>query len=161
MAWAGSGFSSQSIMDILGNTAELDWGSGTWNVALFPNTITPDYTVTAANFAYNAGVWTAAAELDDPANWPTGGPALTWGSATALTIESPAAGQVKLDADDVSQSSTTITDARGCLIYMGSIATPVADQGLLAVDFGSLFSTTNGTFAITWDANGVAYFDVW
>lgn len=159
MAWSISGFFSQSISDILGDVAAIDWDGGTWNVALFPDTITPDFTVAAAATAYDTGVWTAAAELDDGANWPTGGPAL---AGRSLTIESPGAGQVKLDATDVSQTNTTLTDARGVLLYMGSLAAPVVDQGLLAVDFGSLFSTVNGTFAITWAVtNGVAYFDVW
>jgi hypothetical protein len=155
MAWGGSGFSTEVLADILGNDIALDWPTDTWKVALFPNTITPDYTVAVASFAYDAGVWTAAAELDDPANWPTGGPALV---SPAVDAEQPAAGQVRLDANDVSQASTTITDARGCLVYDD---TDASDTGLLAVDFGSLFSTTNGTFQIAWDTNGVAYFDVW
>ena len=158
MAFGGSGFFTISIKDILESTAILDWTAGTWNVALFPNSITPDYTVTAANTAYDTGVWTAAAELDSGGDWPTGGPAL---ASQAVDAEQPGAGQVRLDAADVSQVNTTLTNARGCLIYMGSIGSPVVDQGLLSVDFGSDFSTTNGTFAITWDTNGVAFFDVW
>ncbi len=158
MAWSISGFFSESIADFFTNTVDWTWDAGTWNVALYDNTITPDYTVTAANCAYAVGQWVVGGEVDDPADWPAGGPALAGGS---VTKESPAAGQVKLDATDQSEVNTTLTNARGCLLYMGSLATPVVDQGLLAVDFGSLFSTTNGTFAITWDTNGVAFFDVW
>lgn len=158
MAFGGSGFFSQTIHDILGNTAAMDLNTDSFKVALYPNTITPDYTVTAANTAYGVGQYIAGNELDDPANWPTGGPALV---SNALTQESPAAGQVKWAANNVSQASTSITDARGCLVYDDTLTTPVADQGLLVVDFGSLFTTTNGTFAITWDSNGIAYFDVW
>jgi hypothetical protein len=75
--------------------------------------------------------------------------------------ESPAAGQVILDATDVSETGTTLSAARGALIYAGSITTPVADQGFIVVDFGGDYTTTAGTFAITWSASGVAYFDVW
>jgi len=155
MAWSGSGFSTEALADLIDDTLAFAWGSVTWNVGLWPSTITPDFTASAATFAYDAGVWTAASELDDPANWPTGGPALV---TSAPEAEQPAAGQLRLDATDVSQASTTIAAARGCMIYKGSLG---GDNGLLAVDFGSDFSTTNGTFAITWDTNGVAYFDVW
>lgn len=158
MAFGGSGFFTNTLKDILENTTAFDWSAGTPTIALFPNTITPDFTVASAASAYDSGVWTAAAELSDPADWPVGGVAL---ASPTVTAESPAAGQVKLDADNVSQANTTLVDVRGGLIYMGDLAAPVADQGLLAVDFGSLFNTTNGTFAITWDALGVAYFDIW
>lgn len=156
MAFGGSGFFTQTIADILGNTTAMDWGAATWNIALFNNTATPDFTVTAANTAYGVGVW-ATNEVTGT-GWAAGGPTLT--TATPVK-ESPAAGQVILDATDVSQTGTTLSAARGALIYMGSLTTPVADQGLLVVDFGSDYSTTAGTFAITWDTNGVAYFDVW
>lgn len=156
MAFGGSGFFTATVADVFGDTADMDWGGGTWNIALYNNTATPDFTVTSANTAYNAGVW-ASNEVTGT-GWSAGGPALT---TSAPETEQPAAGQVRLDATDVSESGTTLSNARGALIYMGSITTPVADQGLLVVDFGSDYSTTNGTFAITWHANGVAYYDVW
>jgi hypothetical protein len=123
-------------------------------VALFPNTITPDFTVATASFAYDAGVYTSGAELTG-GSWPAGGYTLV---SPSVTAEQPAAGQVRFDANDVSQATTTIVDARGCLLYSD---TEASDTGLLVVDFGSAFSTTNGTFAITWDSNGIAYFDIW
>lgn len=156
MAFGGSGFFTASIADIFGNTAAIDWGTGTWNIALFSNSATPDFTVASANTAYGVGVW-ATNEVTGT-GWSAGGPALTTSSPEA---EQPAAGQVRLDATDVSETGTTLTAARGALIYMGSLTTPVADQGLIVVDFGQDYSTTNGTFAITWDTNGVGYFDVW
>ncbi len=156
MAWTISGFFTQGIADIFADTVAFDWTSGTWNVALFNDTAVPDFTVTAALSAYGAGVW-ASNEVSG-AGWAAGGPVLAGGS---LTKESPGAGQTKLDATDQSETSTTLVAAEGCLLYKGSLASPVVDQGLLAIDFGAPFSTTNGTFAITWDTNGVAYFDVW
>jgi hypothetical protein len=157
MAWTLSGFFTQTIADIFGNTTAMDWGTATWNIALFNDTAVPDFTVTAANSAYGVGVW-AANEVDDPAPWPSGGPALV---TSAPENEQPAAGQTRLDATDVSETGTTLVAAEGCLIYMGSLTTPVVDQGLMGIDFAAPFSTTNGTFAVTWDTNGVAYFDVW
>jgi hypothetical protein len=156
MAFGGSGFFTQSLVDRLDGTAQIDWGTATWNIALFNDTATPDFTVTAANSAYGAGVW-ASNEVTG-SGWSAGGPVLV--TATPVK-ESPAAGQVILDATDVSETATTLDSAEGCLLYMGSLASPVVDQGLIVVDFGAAYSTTNGTFAVTWDSNGVAYFDVW
>lgn len=156
MAFGGSGFFTATLKDILENTTALDWSAGTPTLALFSNSATPNFTVTSANTAYGAGVW-ASNEVTGT-GWSAGGVAL---DSPTVTAESPAAGQVKLDATDVSESSTTLADARGCLIYLGDLTTPVADQGLLVVDFGADYSTTAGTFAITWHSNGVAYFDIW
>ena len=156
MAFTISGFFTQTVADIFGNTTAMDWGTATWNIALYNDTATPDFTVTAALSAYNAGVW-AANEVTGT-GWAAGGPVLV---TSAPTKESPAAGQVILDATDVSETGTTLVSAEGCLIYMGSLTTPVVDQGFIVVDFGAPYSTTNGTFAVTWDANGVAYYDVW
>ena len=156
MAFGGSGFFTQSLVDTLDATALLTWGTATWNIALFNDTATPDFTVTAANSAYGAGVW-ATNEVTGT-GWSAGGPALV---TSGPVKESPGAGQVILDATDVSEASTTLSSAEGCLIYRGSLASPVVDQSLIVVDFGAPYSTTNGTFAVTWDSNGVAYFDVW
>lgn len=156
MAFAGSGFFTASVADVFANTAALDWGLATWNIALFNDTAAPDFTVASASTAYGVGVW-ATNEVTGT-GWSAGGPALVTSSPEA---EQPAAGQVRLDATDVSETGTTLSAAEGCLIYMGSLTTPVADQGLIVVDFGAPYSTTAGTFAITWDTNGVAYFDVW
>lgn len=158
MAFGGSGFFTISIEDIFIDAVAFDFETGTWKLALFPNSITPDFTVARTAAMYGAGgVYTTGAELTG-GNWTAGGYTL---AGTTVTPESPAAGQVKLDATDVSQTGTTISAARGCLIYKDSLTTPQADQGLLVVDFGSDYSTSSGTFAITWDTNGIAYFDVW
>ena len=156
MAFGGSGFFTQSLVDLFIQTAVIDWGTATWNIALYNDTATPDFTVTAANTAYGVGVW-ATNEVTGT-GWAAGGPVL---ATTAPVKESPGAGQIIFDATDVSETGTTLVNAEGCLIYMGSLAAPVVDQGLLVVDFGAAYSTTAGTFAVTWDANGVAYFDVW
>ncbi len=156
MAFGGSGFFTQSLVDTLDATALLTWGTATWDIALFNDTATPDFTVTAANSAYGAGVW-ASNEVTGT-GWAAGGVTLV---TSGPAKESPGAGQVILDATDVSEASTTLDSAEGCLIYRGSLTTPVVDQSLIVVDFGAPYSTTNGTFAVTWDSNGVAYFDVW
>ena len=156
MAFSGSGFFTASLVDLFAQTAAIDWGTATWNIALFNNSATPDFTVASANTAYGVGVWSTNEVTGT--GWSAGGPTLT---TAAPEAEQPAAGQVRLDATDVSETGTTLSAARGCLIYMGSLATPVVDQGFVVVDFGADYSTTAGTFAVTWDANGVGYFDIW
>ncbi len=156
MAFGGSGFFTQSLVDTLDATALLTWGAATWNIALFNDTATPDFTVTAANTAYGVGVWSTNEVTGT--GWSAGGPVL---ATTSPVKESPGAGQVILDATDVSETGTTLVSAEGCLLYRGSLTTPVVDQGFIVVDFGAAFSTTAGTFAVTWDSNGVGFFDVW
>lgn len=59
---------------------------------------------------------------------------------------------IKLDADDVTWASSTIT-ARYAVIYDD---TPATNKPLLGyVDFGADQSSSNGNFTITWDANGI------
>lgn len=155
MAWSGSGLFTATIRDILDATAVIDLDGATFKVALFNNSVTPDFDVASANTAYGAGVW-ASNEVTGT-NWAAGGVALAGNDVTAA---SPAAGQVKWDATDVSEALVTVADAHGCLIYADSVTTPVADQGLIAVYFGGAYSATNGTFAITWHANGIFYIDL-
>ncbi len=90
MAFGGSGFFTQSLVDILDATALLTWGSATWNIALFNDTATPDFTVTAANSAYGVGVW-ATNEVTGT-GWAAGGPVL---ATTAPVKESPGVGERK------------------------------------------------------------------
>jgi hypothetical protein len=142
-------------LDILNNTCAMDLGSDSFKLALFSNSATPDFSVASASTAYGAGVW-ATNEVTGT-NWAAGGVAL---ASNALTANSPAAGQVKWDATDVSEATVTVAAARCAFVYDDTLATPVADQGLLLIDFTADFSATAGTFAITFDANGLFYIDV-
>jgi hypothetical protein len=59
---------------------------------------------------------------------------------------------IKLDADDVTWASSTIT-ARYAVIYDDS---PASNKPLLGyVDFGADQSSSAGNFTITWDVNGI------
>lgn len=159
MAWTGSGIFTQTIKDILDATVSAyDIDTDTMRVALFNNNVTPDFDAVAASIAYGTGTWEEADEVTH-ANWTAKGSAL---ASPTLTTASPAAGQLKYDAADiVSADSTTLSNIYGCLIFNDTIASPVADQGLLAVYFSSgPYSTTNGTLTIQWDTNGIFYLDL-
>jgi hypothetical protein len=157
MAWSGSGLFTSTMRDILDATTAMDLNTDTFKIALFNNSVTPAYDAASASTAFNTGTWVLANEVSGT-GWASGGVALT---GVTLSGAAPAAGQMKWDATDVSQASTTLSTIHGCLIYDDTIAAPVADQGLIAIAFsGAPYSTVNGTLTITWHADGIWYLDL-
>lgn len=136
-----------TIRDALKNAIALNFGGtgpDTIKCALFTNTCTPAQDTDPASYAaapYNANEVSGT-------NWAAGGVALTTPTMTLV-----AGVGVMFDAVDVSVASTTLASARGCLIYDDTLAPKAA---IIAITFGADYSTTNGTFAITWDTNGLA-----
>ena len=149
---------SAMIHDSVNKTGNLTLSSATMKAALFNDTPTPNQLVSAANSAYNAGVWATGNVTDTgtgaPAGWPTVGRPLAWGSATKLTTYADVT--LKLDSDDTVSASgtTTITNAYGCLVY-DDAATTVVDQGFCYISFTSGQTVSLGTFTIQWHANGI------
>lgn len=82
--------------------------------------------------------------------WAAGGVALANKTATY----DGASNEVRLDADDVSQSGVTIANARYAVLYKARGGASSADELLGYVDFGGDQSVSGATFAITWDASG-------
>ena len=142
MAWSNSKIFMATLEDVLENTTALDANSDTFKAALFDNTITPSQTVASASTAYGAGVWASGGVLD-ASGWPAVGRDLTVTSSVASNVYT-------FDSTDTSSanSSTTLTNAYGCLIYDDTLTTPVADQGLCYNYFGGANSVTSGTFTI-------------
>lgn len=154
MAWTNSKIFRPYLADSLDNTAALDMGADTIKAALFDNTITPNQDVSSANSAYAAGVW-AAGGVSDATGWPAAGRSLV-----SQTLDSATAATVFLDAADTASanSTTTLTNAYGCLVYDDTLTTPVADQGVCFNYFGGAQSVTSGSFTIVWHANGLFRF---
>jgi hypothetical protein len=150
MAWSDSKIFVSTIEDILENTTAIDLNSGTFNVALFDNTITPSQTVASASTAFGAGVW-ASGQVFDGAEWPTGGQQLD-----SVTF-APTANVLKFDAaDEVSTgTSATLASVFGCLIYNTDINTPVDSQGICYLYFGGTNSVTDGTFTVVFNSAGI------
>lgn len=168
MAWSASGMFTATMVDILAGTllnTTLDLGSETAHkVALYDNSITPNYEAASAAAQYGAGgVWvttgsaTGTTQVYHTGQWAQGGVVLT---TTALSR--PGSGIVMWDAaDTASGSAATMSNIYGGLIYCDALTTPVADQALLAVYFGGTgYSVTNGTFTIQWDSNGIFRLDI-
>lgn len=149
MAWSASAVFVHTF-DGLGGTRNMNISGDTPKVSLHNNTITPDKTVTAANSAFNAGVWTTTNEVTDASGWPSGGRPL------ASITYSASSSTFTYDAADTASanSTTTLASVYGCLVY-DDTATTVADQGMSYNYFGGAQSVTSGLFTIVWNASGI------
>jgi len=155
MAWTNSKIFRQFIADAVAKTASFscNWNStDVFKAALFPTGTTPDATVSAANSAYNAGVWTSGTELTDT-NWPAGGRAVTGtgsgggyaSSGTTITFDG---------ADTSGAGNVTLAGVFGDLLY-DTVASVVTNQGAAFHYFGGSQGVTAGTFTIVWNASGL------
>lgn len=148
MAVTASGLFVPTWRDVLDLTQlSIDLDAETHKVAMFTNTITPNFsTDTAYGVApYNANEVSGT-------GYTAGGNLLT---TTTLT-ESPA-GTLMFDAADTSWTSSTITGARCALIYADANA---GNEAIVLVNFGADYSTSNGTFTISWNALGIFTWDL-
>lgn len=147
MAVSGSGLYVVTFVDALDTTQlAIDLDLETHKIALFTNTITPNYTT---DTAYGAAPYNAN-EVSGT-GWAAGGVALTGTTFTG------ASGIATFDATDVSASTTTLTNARMGLIYADVLA---GNNAIVGIDFTADYSTVAGTFAITWNASGIFYIDL-
>ena len=137
-----SGIYVATIRDAFKNVIALDLDAGTDKCALYTTSLTPNFDA-------------------DPSSYSTTNEVTGTGyTAGGLTVASPtvtgASGILTYDAADLSWTSSTIT-AHGAVIYADGL-TPKAN--IVAVNFGADFSTTSGTFQITWNAGGIFTIDL-
>jgi hypothetical protein len=150
MSVTASGIFVATIVDALDTTQlALDLDLETHKLALYSNSITPDFDASAANAAFGAGAFTSNEVFGT--GWATGGVALTGTTFVGAT------GTATFDATDVSVSGTTLTAARCGLLYADALA---GNNAIFLVNFGADYSTNNGVFAITWAAAGCFYIDL-
>jgi len=148
MAVTASGLFVLTWIDVLDTTQlALDLDLETHKVAMFTNTITPNFSTDTAYAVapYNANEVSGAA-------YSAGGTVLT----TTTVTESPS-GTLMWDADDTSWAASTITNARCALIYADALA---GNNAIVLVNFGADYSTSAGTFTIQWAAGGVLTIDL-
>ena len=157
MAWGAGGMSYLVWAGFVGTgSPALTYGTASNQyIALFNNSVTPNYHDTLANSAYGAGQW-ASNEVTGT-NWSAGGVVMTTGSVTTSVTDTGTV--LKYTASGaLSVASCTFSNAYGCLIYMNSLSPKYA---LIAVPFPSApFSPNNGTFSITWNASGIATWSI-
>jgi hypothetical protein len=147
MAVTGSlyGLTAQKMLD--GSTA-LVWGTDAQQVTLHTSTYTPDQD---NHDFFND----ATNELTTTGGYTAGGVTLASKTSTYDT----ATDTIRLDAADVSWTSSTIT-ARRAVIWTNTAGASSTDPVIGWLDFGVDVSTSAGTFAITWDATGIIVYDV-
>lgn len=153
MAITASGLFCKIFTDVLDATQlAIDLSLTSHKLALYANTITPDFEATAANSAFGAGAF-ATGEVFGT-GWATGGVALSAAAAgatsTAPTLNS-AGGVMTYDMGDVAVAETTLTNARGALLYADALS---GDPAIVFVNFGADYSTNNGVFGINWNVAG-------
>lgn len=125
----------------------LDLDLETHRGALFTNSVTPNY---STDTAYAAAPWNAN-EVSGT-GYTSGGALLT----TTVVDESPT-GTMRWDCDDLSWTTSTITNARYLLAYADALA---GNNAILAVDFGSNYSTVAGTFLVQIASGGLMTIDL-
>jgi hypothetical protein len=148
MAVTASGLFVLTFIDVLDTTQlALDLDLETHKVAMFTNSITPNFSTDTAFGAapYNANEVSGT-------GYTAGGTVLT---STALS-ESPS-GTIMYDAADTSWTTSTITNASCALIYADALA---GNNAICLVNFGADYSTSAGTFTIQWAATGIFTWDV-
>ncbi|MGS2645859.1 hypothetical protein [Streptosporangium sp. G12] len=145
MAISASGLFVNTFVAALGTSqVALDLDLDTHKVALYTNSATPDFNASVANAAYGAGAW-ATNEVS--------GTGYTAGGATLATATfTGAAGVATFDAADVTWSTSTITAAKGALIYADALA---GNNAIVLVNLGADYSTSAGSLVISWSASGI------
>ena len=123
-----------------------------------------DFDTDTIKVSLHTSTYTPNQDTDDFFNDATNEVTGTGYTAGGITLTSPtvsydtASDQVRLDAADVSWTTSTIT-ARYAVVYK-STGTSSTSSLICYFDFGSNQSTTAGTFAIQWATDGIAYVDV-
>lgn len=150
MAWTDSRIFVAMTTEELKRSTAFDLDNDGFNVALYNNTPTPDYTAALASTAYNVGAWTTANE-QSTTGWAAGGVALA-----GITLTNPTTSTVMWDAaDTASAAGTTLANVYGCLVYDNTLA---QKYGVCYNYFGGANSVTNGVLTVVWNANGLFRF---
>jgi len=151
MAITASGLFFPAFRDQWDSTAlGIDLLATDMKGALLNNSATP---VFATDTAWNVGGLTNTNEVSGT-GWAAGGVAL----AGTSIADSPT-GTFMFDGTDVSETTTTLTNAEAYVLYDDTNAT-VADAAICLVDFTTAYSTVAGTFTITWDSLGIFTIDL-
>jgi len=106
--------------------------------------------------------WTNTNEISGT-GWSTGGRVLSGaaaGGTTNPTFTGTGSGIMTYDMSDISVANTTLTNAAAARFYAQAVTAPTADPVYCVISFGSQYSTSNGTFGITFSGSGVFTIDL-
>jgi hypothetical protein len=146
MAWAGSGWYADTIVDALGVAQlALDLDADTHKLALYDNTITP-------NFATDQSYSTTGEIVGT--GYTAGGLVI---AAATFTVTTSGGTFATWDGNDVQWTNSTLTGVRGANAYADSL-TP--KRLILGIDFGSPYTTAAGTLLVAFNASGIGRVNV-
>lgn len=146
MAVSAPGLYVLTFRDALKNVIALDMTAATHKVAMFTNSITPNFDT---DTAYNASPYNA--------NEVSGTAYVAGGTLLVSPTFVGSGGSLVFDATDTTWVSSTITNARCALIYADGLA---GDNALCLINFGGDYSTSNGTFSLQWNQSGIFTIDL-
>ena len=156
MAWTESGLYAGVLYKSLAvptATSSPDWLASTNKLFLTNNSDTPDFTQVAAS-----AIYAVTNEVNDATNWPAGGVAVSaLNAGGSITPALNASGSKILSwtaSSGVSVATTTLSNAYGGYFYANALS---PKYKIIGIYFGgSAYSTTAGTFAITWSSSTIA-----
>lgn len=133
-------------------TSAFNFTLATYKIALYSNSATPNFSSDTAYSATNEVSGTG---------WAAGGVLLSAAAAgatsTAPTLTESPTGSLMYDMGDISVSTTTLTNARGLMIY----ADPNSPKGpVVMINFAADYSTVAGTMGVQFAAAGVFAIDL-
>lgn len=141
-----SGLYVETFEAALKNDLDLDMDNDTFKCMLV-----------TASYSPNLETHTNKSDVSNEVSgtgYTAGGETLT---GVTMTSSSDGTGTIKWDADDVSWTSSTLSNVRAGVIYDDSVTN---DRLIAYIDFGGDFSTTSGTFQIQWNAAGIFTLDL-
>lgn len=143
MAWSGSGWYADTLTLALGtNQLGIDLDLDTHKVALYNNSITPNYSASAPQYSSTNEI--------TGTGYTAGGKVVT---GTALTTSS---GLSIWDGDNVQWDSSTLTGVHGANVYADALTN---NNLIIGIDFTTDYATADGSLLIAWHANGVGRID--
>lgn len=163
MAWTASGLYVVHWMRTLGGDAKtyvnrylIDLSSTNNTVALYDNTVTPNFSGTTGN------VWAAYTTSGEASGtgYTATGQALTAGYSQTVT---DVTGTLKYTHNAITWATATIT-ANGALWYNAAVTAgdtgSVAKPCFVGVSFGGTYTSTAGNFVVTPSGSGVFTIDL-
>src|SRR3990170_2271545 len=143
-----SGLYVTNWIDVLDATQlAVDLSLTTHKWAMYTNTLTPNFSTDVSYSVTNEVSGTG---------YTAGGRTIAAGGGSPTTTESPA-GTLMYDQNDMVWPAPTSVTARGAILYADAL---VGDNLIVASNFGSDFTSTDGTFTIQWNALGVFTVDL-
>lgn len=147
MAWGGSGWYADTLVDALGtDQIALNLALATHKLALYDNTVTPNYSTVDLSYSTSGEIVGTG--------YTAGGSAIASGT---LVVSTTGGTFVVWDGNDVQWTSSTLTGVRGANAYADGLS---PKRLILGIDFVSTYATASGTLLVAFSSNGIGRVNV-